>query len=117
MSSFDSEAFSAAGQSHLLQRLDQLDGAQAARFHRELEQLDLFGLQQLWNAEEPREDQAAPEPPVLVELTDHAVRTEALSQGQALLSEGKASVVLAWIDIKGESLGELLPVAVCILIS
>ncbi len=91
MSSFDSEAFSAAGQSHLLQRLDQLDGAQAARFQRDLEQLDLFGLQQLWNAEEPREDQAAPEPPVLVELTDHAVRTEALSQGQALLSEGKVA--------------------------
>jgi hypothetical protein len=41
MSSFDSEAFAAAGQSHLLARLDQLSGAQAARFQRDLEQLDL----------------------------------------------------------------------------
>jgi hypothetical protein len=46
-------------------------------------------------------------------VADHLV----VCERHALLSEGKASVVLAWIDIKGESLGELLPVAVCILIS
>ena len=48
MSSFDSESFAAAGQSHLLQRLDQLSGEQAACFQSELERLDLSLLQRLW---------------------------------------------------------------------
>ncbi|MEC7128991.1 MAG: UTP--glucose-1-phosphate uridylyltransferase [Planctomycetota bacterium] len=91
MSSFDSEAFAAAGQSHLLARLDQLSGAQAARFQRDLEQLDLPVLQRLWGIQEECEDQSAPEPPVLVELGDRAVRSDALSQGQALLAEGKVA--------------------------
>ena len=91
MSSFDSEAFAAAGQSHLLERLDQLSGAQAARFQRDLEQLDLPVLQRLWSIQEECEDQSAPEPPVLVELGDRAVRSDALSQGQALLAEGKVA--------------------------
>ncbi|MEC7196455.1 MAG: UDPGP type 1 family protein, partial [Planctomycetota bacterium] len=91
MSSFDSEAFAAAGQSHLLARLDQLSGAQAARFQRDLEQLDLPVLQRLWGIQEECEDQSAPEPPVLVELGDRAVRSDALSRGQALLAEGKVA--------------------------
>ena len=91
MSSFDSEAFAAAGQSHLLERLDQLSGAQAARFQRDLEQLDLPVLQRLWSIQEECEDQSAPQPPVLVELGDRAVRSDALSQGQALLAEGKVA--------------------------
>ena len=45
MGSLDSKAFAAAGQSHLLRRLDQLSGDQAARFQRDLEQLDLSCLQ------------------------------------------------------------------------
>ena len=52
MPSFDSEAFAAAGQSHLLARLDQLSGAQAARFQRDLEQLDLPVLQRVWGIQE-----------------------------------------------------------------
>jgi len=91
MPSFDSGAFAAAGQSHLLERLDQLSGAQAARFHRDLEQLDLSLLQRLWSTQEECGDQADPEPPALVEFTDRAVRTEALSHGQALLAEGKVA--------------------------
>jgi UDP-N-acetylglucosamine/UDP-N-acetylgalactosamine diphosphorylase len=91
MPSFDSEAFAAAGQSHLLERLDQLSGAQAARFQRDLEQLDLSVLQRLWSIQEECEDQSAPEPPVLVELGDRAVRSDALSRGQALLAEGKVA--------------------------
>ena len=91
MSSFDSEAFAAAAQSHLLERLDQLSGAQAARFQRDLEQLDLPVLQRLWSIQEECEDQSAPEPPVLVELSDRAVRSDALSRGQALLAEGKVA--------------------------
>ena len=91
MSSFDSEAFAAAGQSHLLERLDQLSGARAARFQRDLEQLDLSVLQRLWSIQEECEDQSAPEPPVLVELSDRAVRSDALSRGQALLAEGKVA--------------------------
>ena len=91
MSSFDSEAFAAAAQSHLLERLDQLSGAQAARFQRDLEQLDLPVLQRLWSIQEECEDQSTPEPPVLVELSDRAVRSDALSRGQALLAEGKVA--------------------------
>ncbi len=91
MPSFDSGAFAAAGQSHLLERLDQLSGAQAARFQRDLEQLDLSLLQRLWSTQEECGDQVDPEPPALVEFTDRAVRTEALSHGQALLAEGKVA--------------------------
>ena len=91
MPSFDSGAFAAAGQSHLLERLDQLSGTQAARFQRDLEQLDLSVLQRLWSIQDECEDQSAPEPPVLVELGDRAVRSDALSRGQALLAEGKVA--------------------------
>ena len=91
MSLFDSEAFAAAGQSHLLRRLDQLSGDQATRFQRDLEQLDLPVLERLWNAEDQCEDHKSPEPPVLVELVDRAVRVDALSRGQALMAEGKVA--------------------------
>jgi UDP-N-acetylglucosamine/UDP-N-acetylgalactosamine diphosphorylase len=91
MCSFDSEVFAAAGQSHLLRRLDQLCGEQADRFQRDLAQLDLSCMQRLWSAEDQGGVQTAPEPPTLVELTDRAVRTEALSRGQALLAEGKVA--------------------------
>ena len=91
MSSFDSEAFAAAGQSHLLQRLDQLSGEQAERFQRDLEQLDLSVLQRLWSEGDQREEFVAPDPPSMVELNDRACRTEALSRGQALLATGKVA--------------------------
>ena len=48
-------------------------------------------MQRLWGIQEECEDQSAPEPPVLVELGDRAVRSDALSQGQALLAEGKVA--------------------------
>ena len=67
MSSFDSEAFAAAGQSHLLQRLDQLSGEQAERFQRDLEQLDLSVLQRLWSEGDQREEFVAPDPPSMVD--------------------------------------------------
>ena len=91
MSSFDSESFAAAGQSHLLQRLDQLSGEQAAYFQSELERLDLPCLQRLWQEDGHRKAETVPEPPVLVELIDQAARTQAFSKGQALLAEGKVA--------------------------
>ncbi|MEC8093235.1 MAG: UTP--glucose-1-phosphate uridylyltransferase, partial [Planctomycetota bacterium] len=91
MSSFDSESFAAAGQSHLLQRLDQLSGEQAAYFQSELESLDLPFLQRLWQEDGHRKAETVPEPPVLVELIDQAARTQAFSKGQALLAEGKVA--------------------------
>ena len=91
MGSLDSKAFAAAGQSHLLRRLDQLSGDQAVRFQRDLEQLDLSCLQRLWCADDDAAVQVAPKPPALVELTDRAVRAEAVSRGQALLAQGKVA--------------------------
>lgn len=91
MSSFDSESFAAAGQSHLLQRLDQLSGEQAAYFQSELERLDLPFLQRLWQEDGHRKAETVPEPPVLVELIDQVARTQAFSKGQALLAEGKVA--------------------------
>ena len=91
MGSLDSKAFAAAGQSHLLQRLEQLSGDQAVRFQRDLEQLDLSCLQRLWCEDDASAVPVTPEPPTLVGLTDRAVRTEALSRGQALLSQGKVA--------------------------
>ena len=91
MSSFDSESFAAAGQSHLLRRLDQLSGDQSARFQRDLDRLDLSCLQSLWHEDGHRKAESAPEPPSLVQLTEQAVRTQALTRGQALLAEGKVA--------------------------
>ena len=85
MSSFDSEAFAAAGQSHLLERLINFP------VHK---RLGYSVISNSWifpycsgcgASEEEREEKAAPEPPVLVELSDRAVRSDALSQGSSLV--------------------------------
>ena len=112
MSSFDSESFAAAGQSHLLQRLDQLSGEQAAYFQSELERLDLSLLQRLWQEDGHRKAETVPEPPVLVELIDQAARSQAFSKGQALLADkvacltvaGAKALVWAGMARKGRSL-------------
>lgn len=88
MSSLHTEAFEAAGQLHLLHRLDQLSGEQEARFRDDLARLDLPRLQQLWNGKEGHSTQGHPQTPTLIGLEESTLRAKARSRGEDLLARG-----------------------------